>query len=252
MDVEQNKRIWDVTYNWKTQGDEWSTAWGGVDKQWNGSILPRIDAFVPAPTILEIAPGFGRWTQFLKDLCEKLVVVDLSEKCIRHIKKRFDSCSHITYYVNDGYSLEMISDASIDFVFSFDSLVHAEDDVIESYVRQLATKLKDGGAGFIHHSNLGEYPTYYSLVTKIPKGLSTLNRLGLLQSPCYRAPSMTAIKFERYVEEAGMQCISQEIVNWEGRRLIDTLSTFKKTDSSEVRQNEVKRNREFYPTRTWL
>lgn len=203
------------------EGDEWSSAWGGVEKQWHEYILPRINAFVPTSTILEIAPGFGRWTQFLKDLCENLVVVDLSEKCIRHCQKRFDSCSHITYYVNDGYSLDMISDESIDFVFSFDSLVHAEDDVIELYVKQLSTQLKDGGAGFIHHSNLGEYPTYYFLVSKIPKGLTTLSRLGLLQSPSHRAPSVTAIKFERYVEEAGMQCISQELVSWQGKRLID-------------------------------
>ena len=36
----------------------------------------------------------------------------------------------------------MIQDKSIDFVFSFDSLVHAEAEVIEAYLNQLAMKLQ--------------------------------------------------------------------------------------------------------------
>ena len=51
----------------------------------------------------------------------------------------------------------MIPDASVDFVFSFDSFVHPDRDVVEVYLRQLGTKLKIGGKGFIHHSNFGEY-----------------------------------------------------------------------------------------------
>ncbi len=65
--IEENKQYWDFTYPWTKQGDEWSLAWGGVVQQWYWVLLPRIHAFVPAGTILEIGPGFGRWTQFLKD-----------------------------------------------------------------------------------------------------------------------------------------------------------------------------------------
>ena len=115
-----NKQTWDTTYDWSRQGDEWSTTWGSVDMQWFGSILPRIHGFVPVETILEIAPGFGRCTPFLKDLCDKLILVDMSEKCIEACKKRFEPYSHISYYTNDGASLDMIEDDSIDFIFSFD------------------------------------------------------------------------------------------------------------------------------------
>jgi len=38
---------------------------------------------------LEIAPGHGRWTQFLQRLCQSLVAVDISEKCVEHCKTRF-------------------------------------------------------------------------------------------------------------------------------------------------------------------
>lgn len=41
----------------------------------------------------------------------------------------------------------MVNDRSIDFVYSFDSLVRVEADVIKRYVNQLATKLKSEGIG---------------------------------------------------------------------------------------------------------
>lgn len=141
-DVDINKKVWNEDYPWPQRGEEWSFSWGGADRQWYITILPRIHSFLPAETILEIAPGFGRWTQYLKEHCMHLIVVDLSEKCIEFCKKRFSQDSHISYHVNDGKSLAMIPDNSIDFAFSFDSLVHAEEDVIQSYLSGLAKKNK--------------------------------------------------------------------------------------------------------------
>jgi hypothetical protein len=87
--IGDNQKTWQEIYDWSNGGDEWSQVWGGEDMQWYGVILPRIQAFVTDPerkhtprTILEIAPGFGRWTKYLKDLCDRLVVVDLAPKCI--------------------------------------------------------------------------------------------------------------------------------------------------------------------------
>lgn len=283
--IEQNKFTWDSTYDWEQQGDEWSSAWGGVDRQWYATILPRMHAFVPTGTILEIAPGFGRWTKYLKDLCEDLILVDLSEQCIQTCQKRFDTCSHIKYFVNDGKSLEMIPDDSIDFVFSFDSLVHAEDDVIKAYTEQLAKKLKDDGVGFIHHSNIGEYLTYFSFLDRIlgffenfrskasnealsnqpiapekntpdtlpiphqgflSRGKDFLYRSGLFERNHWRAYSMTAGKFKAYAEEADLQCITQEKINWgKTKRLIDCITIFTKKNSIWASPHRVLRNKEF-------
>ena len=134
--ISENKRLW-TDYDWQQQGDEWSAEWGTTEILWWGTIRPRIHAFVPTGTILEVAPGVGRCTQYLKDLCQHLTVVDLTDRCIEACKERFSSDSHITYHVNDGKSLEMIPDHSVDFVFSFDSLVHVEADVIEAYLSQM-------------------------------------------------------------------------------------------------------------------
>src|SRR5215471_6165134 len=83
---------------------------------------------------LGIGPGHGRWAHFLRTLCKKLILVDLSPKCIEACKKRFHSDTHILYHANDGTSLDMIPDRSVNFVFSFDSLAYGEANVIERYL----------------------------------------------------------------------------------------------------------------------
>ncbi len=82
VSIRENKTWWDQHYDWDELGDEWSRPWGDTTTQWYGSILPRIHRFLPAPRILEIACGFGRWTQFLKDQCDQLTALDLAENCI--------------------------------------------------------------------------------------------------------------------------------------------------------------------------
>jgi SAM-dependent methyltransferase len=201
--IEQNLREWDQNYEWVKQGDEWSATWGGAEAQWFGAIFPRIQAFVPAGRMLEIAPGFGRWTHYLRGLCEHLTVVDMAENCINACRHRFASETHISYHVNDGKSLEMVPDDSMDFVFSFDSLVHAEADVIEVYLRQLARKLTPNGVAFIHHSNIGAYQQDFSRMGKIPATLKpAITRMGyVFDYNHWRAFSMTAELFEKYCGE---------------------------------------------------
>jgi len=244
--IEQNKNFWDEIYPWSKGGDEWSVHWGGSNLKWWVTVFPRIQRFVPTDTILEIAPGFGRWTQYLKDLCNHLIIVDLSEKCIQACKERFSNYSHISYHVNDGKSLDIIPDHSIDFVFSFDSLVHVEDDVLEAYLSQLGHKFKPGGVGFMHHSNRGEDKVYISLLSMIPMGIRAyLMKKRILDRGHGRALSVTAKKFQEFADKAGMQCISQEIMSWWSRRMIDCFSVFTPKGSVWTRPNKIIRNNDF-------
>jgi ubiquinone/menaquinone biosynthesis C-methylase UbiE len=236
--IEDNLWWWEKGYDWRQQGEEWSAPWT-TEFLWWGTLLPRIHAFVPTGTILEIAPGFGRVTQYLKDLCTSLIVVDIAERCIEACKQRFSSCSHITYHINDGKSLEMIPDQSVDFVMSFDSLVYADSNVIEAYLSQLARKLKPNGVGFIHHSNLGSYALFTS------KWLPLQLRKKILHAAEWQDASMTARLFERFCEQAGLQCIAQELIDRRARmypRLTGCLSLFTQKDSVWSRPNKVFRN----------
>jgi hypothetical protein len=156
--------------------------------------------------------------------------------------------------VNDGKSLEMVMDGSVDFIFSFDSLVHAEDTVLSAYVAELAKKLRPDGAAFLHHSNAGEYLKRVKIqrqLSKVPKLLDLVIRLGIFDDVYQwgagaRATSMTAAKMAGFAEEHNLQCVSQELVTWYTRLvLIDCLSTLVPRESRWSRENHVLRNRGF-------
>ncbi len=230
--VDLNQRFWDEEYDWSDGGDEWSRSWGGAQSQWNGTIVPRIRRHLPAHTILEIAPGFGRWTQFLVEQCQRLILVDLSEKCISACQKRFRDYNHVEYHVNDGRSLVVIPESSVDFVFSFDSLVHVEACVIESYVNEVARILKIDGTAFLHHSNHGEFAALTAIQSFLwshTRARSVVERLKLMPNSHGRALTMSASKFREYAERAGVHCRVQETVNWGGKRTIDCFSTLQKS-----------------------
>jgi len=234
----------DTDYEWKEAGEEWSEPWGGSEAQWFGSIFPRISEYLPAGTILEIAPGFGRWTHYLKEHCERLHVVDPDARCIEACRRRFGNDARLSYHVNDGRSLVMIPDRSIDFAFSFDSLVHVRRELVEAYVRQLGDKLKDDGVGFIHHSNLGEYASSFG--RRLPaRARKLLTKAKLLDQDHQRAPDMTAELFQSYCAAHGLRCLSQELINWRGRRLIDCFTTFARAGSKWAGSPRTVRNPNF-------
>jgi SAM-dependent methyltransferase len=232
--VNQNIEAWDESYEWTEQGDEWSRAWGGPAAEWFGTLLPRLRSFVPARTILEIAPGFGRWTQFLKELCDELILVDVSAKCIEACRKRFEGDLRIEYHVNDGRSLSMVADNSIDLAFTFDSLVHVEADVLAEYIEQLGRKITTDGVAFIHHSNMGEYvdPASGELPVTV-------------KNPHWRALSVSAETVREVCDNQGLSCVSQEIVNWGGEQLIDAITVVARENSRWAGQTVTLRNPDF-------
>jgi ubiquinone/menaquinone biosynthesis C-methylase UbiE len=194
--LEENKSVWNSTYSWPADGEEWSSAWGSAAMQWYGTLLPLIHTFVPANVILEIACGKGRWTQYLKNIGKKLLAVDLSENCIEACRRRFSEDRHVEFYVTDGISLSMVADASIDFVFSFDSLVHADAVVMRSYVKELSRVLSCEGVAFFHHSNLAAFQEED------------------IENTHWRAPDVSADLVASYCKELNLECISQEIFPW--------------------------------------
>jgi SAM-dependent methyltransferase len=223
--IEENLKIYNETYSWPEDGDEWSKPWGNSRMQWYASILPRINTFIPAKKILEIAPGFGRWTRFLKNSCEELHIVDLSEKCIEKCKTKFISSSNIFYYTNDGLTLDVIENNSMDFIFSFDSLVHANDETMKSYIKEIGKKLNENGVAFIHHSNLNFFKNYSTHV---------------------RDTSVDYQKISTYAKENNLNCIVQELINWDNEPfLIDCISTICKKGSKFDKEPIIFKNDRF-------
>lgn len=215
MDVKENIESWDVDYDWALQGEEWSEPWGNSAAEWTNVIYPRIFNYLPTKTILEIGPGNGRWSYFLSHNVTKLVGVDLSQKCINFCRDRFKSNQQLEFYVNDGLRFTKTEDSSVDFVFSFDSLVHADMYIMQSYLDEIHRILKDGGAAFIHHSNL----------LACSKGTDLKEHV--------RARDVDHQTIKAYADSYGLTCITQELVNWRNPKkyLTDCFSTFYKGDT---------------------
>ncbi|HEV7752383.1 MAG TPA: class I SAM-dependent methyltransferase [Baekduia sp.] len=229
-DLADNISMWNEAYDWSQRGDEWSDAWGGVSHQWWVTLFSRIQGFVPAGRILEIAPGYGRWTHYLRDLCDELVAVDIAETAVAHCRERFAGDGHVSFHVNDGTSLAIAEDRSVDLIFSFDSLVHAEQDVIAGYLTEFSRVLAADGVAFIHHSNIGSYePGAYD-----PHNIH------------WRATTVSAELVERLARAAGLRCVSQETVAWGNDTILnDCFSVITRAGSRWDRENDVAANMDF-------
>ncbi|MCC7389653.1 MAG: class I SAM-dependent methyltransferase [Phycisphaerales bacterium] len=231
--IAENIRRW-TGFDWSQRGEEWCAGYGGVESAWRHAILPRIQAFVPAGHILELGPGYGVWTDYLRPgreeeepLSRQMTLIDLAPNCIKFCRKRFGNRG-MAYHVNDGRSLAKVADESIDFVFSFNSLVHADHGVMRDYLQQLGRKLKPGAWGFIHHSNLGEYA----------------HELDVMD-PAYehwRGRDMTGAKFREDCRDAGLVCTFQELVPWGSERFIDAHSLFTRPLGGAAFREQVERN----------
>jgi SAM-dependent methyltransferase len=226
--IQENRDHWN-RYSWPAGGDEWSEVWGGARFQWWGALYPRLMRFLPTGTTLEIAPGFGRFTQFLLPLCNRLIGVDLAEKCVDECRRRFSEWKRASFHVNNGLTLPMVEDASVDFAFSFDSLVHAEAEVLRSYLHELSSKLAPHGLAFIHHSNIGAFAD--AETGRIP-----------FDNLHWRAESCSAEAVRGFCAEASLSCLRQEIVNWGGSELTDAFSMVTRPGSRWDRPLELREN----------
>lgn len=206
----QEQRLWNNDYMWDNDGHEWSKVFGNTENLWNKEIFDDIKEF-RGKKILEIAPGYGRMTQFLSILASELLVVDLNENCIRKTKEKLGH--HVlAYFVNDGNNLPKIRNNSQDLVFSFDSFVHMHANVTYDYLKEISRVLKPGGKGFIHHSHIYGGSEYS------------------IQNTAGRA-NMNPNLFRDMVQKNNMEVITQRPIffepknGWNGE---DTITIFKK------------------------
>jgi hypothetical protein len=243
--VDENKEQWGSRFDWSQSGDDWSDDWGGTENLWWTTVYPRIRSYLPAPHILEIAPGFGRMTQFLHTHCDRLTIVDLNENCVAACRRRFAGVPKISYHVNDGRSLPAVNDASVDFAFTFDSLVHADADVIEAYLDELATKLTADGVAFFHHSNAGSYLQPLKATAGRLHADALAVALSRRINRNWRAEDMSLNRFDALCRHAGLHCISQETIRWNSRFFNDCFSTVTRPGSRWDRPKVVSKNSAF-------
>lgn len=212
LTVSKNRRFWD-THDWSQSGEEWTLEvkkYKGLDPiRWKANLINEtmFKYIKKGSTILEIGPGGGRWTDILLKLAGRLIIADISEKCLNLCKERFKTHNNIEYCLIDE-RLDFIANDSIDYIWSYDVFVHINPADIEKYIDDFQRILKLGGCAIIHHSG-----TYSSEKDRREEMRSYMN--GNL--------------FAHLVEKHKMKMVEQNdtLVHYPG----DLISVFIKSDS---------------------
>jgi len=215
--VNDNKTRWNRKFKQfldnNNEGEHWSISWGNPLIQWYSTIYPRICDYLPSDSILEIGAGLGRWSTFLKYYTDELILNDISDVSIKHLKNKFDGKSNVKIIKGDGYKINDVHKNSIGFVFSFDSLVHCEIDVIKSYLESIHDILTMNGHGFIHHSNLN----------------ACSSDLKFKRENSWRGATVSATALQEHLRDSTLSLIQQELIDWSNSiELIDCFSVIKK------------------------
>ena len=200
------------------EGNYYRDAEPYMQKQWDGVIWPIIQN-LDFQHVLELAPGHGRNTEFLRRLASSITLVDVNPNCIEACRERFgdrvDGCQ-FRYFVTDGDSLAMIDSESQTLVYSFDSMVHFDSSVVKAYLHEIARVLRPGGSAFLHHSNYG---------TVAPNS-------DWAHNPGNRS-DMTAERMRAFASEAGLEVMFQRLSGladgW-GLEDLDAFSVLRRPD----------------------
>ena len=204
----EEQRKWNDPSLWNNDGENW----GNSFNLWNNVIFPKISNYVSGKDTLEIAAGYGRLTKHLLDHTKSLSIVELNDNCIKRCRERFgDKIKE--YAINNGKTLSMFNDNSFDFIFSWDSFVHMNKEVIDSYLKEIKRVLRSGGYAIIHHSFFsgGNIESFK-------------NKAG--------RSNMSPDVFNEMLIKYGLELISQEDYHVEET---DTISIFKNPNTNNVK-----------------
>lgn len=182
-------------------------------QQWRDLIWPRIH-HLDFSSVLDLAAGHGRNSARLREVSDRITIVDINEENIEYCRARFRGDDAFTFLRNDGLSLAGVADETVSLVYSFDSMVHFDRDVIREYLREFHRVLRPGGSGFIHHSNYVGDPT--GEFTKAPHWRNYMSRE----------------LFANYCMECGLEVVEQQVIDWGGFPGLDCLSTVRKPSGS--------------------
>lgn len=165
-DIAWNKSVWNKTYDWPAHGEEWTqqqASFCGVPpEKWKESLARTflIPYAKSNSTVIEIGPGHGRWTKLIAARVESLWLFDISRSCLDYCRKLLVNQANVIYVLSDdGKFLKgdqekggiRVPDASVDFIWSFDTFVHIEEPEVRAYAKEFFRVLKPQGMGVIHH-----------------------------------------------------------------------------------------------------
>jgi SAM-dependent methyltransferase len=220
--ITSNRTVYDDPGTWNRGGDSWTfhaQACGQDYDIWKRSVVDYLlDPFLgPDVDVLELGPGYGRWSEFMVDHSRSLSLVDVSARCIEACRFRFaGQLPDAAFVVNDGRSIPA-ADASVDLVWSFATFVHIDEPEVDAYLSECRRVLRPGGRFVIHHAGWSDWSlTFLPLTRPFGRpGHFVQHRLlaaGRWTRVGGRAP-MSAARFAKMAADHGL-AVDRQLDRW--------------------------------------
>ena len=162
---------------------------------------------------LELACGHGRHSEIIfdrySDQVNELILMDILQSNLDFCQNRIKN-TKARFIKNDGAHFHDVPDDYCTAVFCYDAMVHFDESVVQSYIREAHRVLEAGGLALFHHSNYGE-----------GRGSE------FFKNPHARA-YMTSELFNSFVSDSGLKLIEQHIINWGYDENLDAISLLMK------------------------
>jgi len=202
-------RNWTSYYNYaeKEAKHQFQTIIGPIMKRYS-----LVDSYM---SVMDFACGWGRIAEFLKDQYAKLVLCDISEEALNYCRERFVNCENIEYIKSETSGLSLNSE-SLDFIYSWDAMVHFSYKLMDIYIGEFGRVLKEGGYCMIHHSNLEN--------SDIDSRYLSEN----FNENIHWRGKMTIDDISRIAKNHKLKVVEQIIINWGGIKKLDGITILKK------------------------
>lgn len=104
-------------------------------------------------TVVELACGYGRHSEVVAQLANKLILIDVFDENLDKCRSRLKKFNNVTYYLGNGFDFSPVKSCSCTSIFCYDAMVHFSIDIVASYIMETSRVLKSGGMALYHHSN---------------------------------------------------------------------------------------------------
>jgi 2-polyprenyl-3-methyl-5-hydroxy-6-metoxy-1,4-benzoquinol methylase len=155
--------------SWSTYPRDWkrdpklNLGFDTLGEEWGGPAFADYLVDLMAPylgpdaDVLELGCGGGKFSQRLAPRCRSLMCTDISQTMIEHTRANLlgrGIGGNVSYRVVNGVDFQGVSAASVDFIFSYDVLLHVQIQNAFSYLLDARRVLRDGGVFMLHQINL--------------------------------------------------------------------------------------------------
>lgn len=224
LSVDDRRKMTPANVDWDAYYDAVEK---GASSQFQGFFKPKLDEYNLINSdsrVLDFACGRGRMANIFKDICKEVICCDSSTEALEFCKKRFKGNNNVLYNISKAEGIQLESE-SLDFIYSWDAMVHFSYKSLDFYINEFHRLLKNGGYAFVHHSNLvNSEPFDKDKESGIWDGTSKSDIWN--ENIGYRS-NISKEDFAFIAQKHGFEIISQEAIDWSAKNL-DCISIIKK------------------------